>query len=645
MSDRALASQRSALRRRAGGCLGVGGLLAAAVLGALIWRSLRPQPDEQPIEPLPAQAAAPTLPNPPPRSHTGYVGSQACRECHAQASDHWHSYGMGRSLAEVAVADAYEDWNNVSFSPAAHTRYVVERTPDGFFHTEEIVDANGEVICAQREQVRYTVGSGAHGRAYLIDRGGALFQSPIGWYAQSGEWGLSPGFQPERNQRFGRRIDSGCLYCHVGAVDQLTNSGDRFREPPFLEQAIGCERCHGPGQAHVDKQSSAAVRGPDSSIVNPARLAPPQRDAVCFQCHLQGEGVLPRKGHDHFSFRPGDLLEDVWIVFVRGERVDERGQTRAVSHVEQMISSDCYKNSDGRLSCTSCHDAHRPVDSGAADSWYRERCLTCHSQQGCSLDLAQQQAPPASGSCIACHMPRLGLGNVPHTAGTDHRVLRKPQPGQVAAVRSLPTEWQVFHATERKLSPEEVARARGLLLMDIAAEGQNPAYAEDAAALLKRSVAAGGSQREPEDDLAVLEALGVAAALSNQGDQARRFWRAALKAEPDRETAMRWLLIQGLQDGLDRRQLVELTHRLTDLNPFDPQLWLMQANLLLQVRDASGALAAAQRAVELDATLVTARQIWADAAEQLGQAEEAAEQRRIIERLQAVLPQPLGASP
>jgi predicted CXXCH cytochrome family protein len=137
-------------------------------------------------------------------------------------------------------------------------------------------------------------------------------------------------------------------------------------------------------------------------------------------------------------------LEDVFVVLTGNDRVDERGRHQVVSHVEQMRSSRCYVGSEQALGCTSCHDPHFEPEPEARDAWYRDQCARCHADQPCSLGLEEQTAPPADGSCIHCHMPSLGGSDVPHTAQTDHRIIRdhrrgadaspSPQPGEPLAV-------------------------------------------------------------------------------------------------------------------------------------------------------------------------------------------------------------------
>ena len=124
---------------------------------------------------------------------------------------------------------------------------------------------------------------------------------------------------------------------------------NRFAKDFLVEASIGCERCHGSGVEHVKYHSprvDPAMRRHADPIVNPAKLSADQRDGVCFQCHLSGESKVLRAGRSSYDFRPGDRISDIWVTLVNqpvnGSPITN---SRAVSHVEQMVSIKCYINS------------------------------------------------------------------------------------------------------------------------------------------------------------------------------------------------------------------------------------------------------------------------------------------------------------
>ena len=154
-------------------------------------------------------------------------------------------------------------------------------------HQETRRNAAGATLYKKEAEVQYAIGSGRQAFSYLIERDGFLFESPITWYAHDRRWGLSPGYET-RVSRFDRPVLSECLFCHANRAERVSSANNRYRTPVFFQgHAIGCERCHGPGELHV-RQADGGRSARDVTIVNPANLAPSRRDAVCEQCHLIG---------------------------------------------------------------------------------------------------------------------------------------------------------------------------------------------------------------------------------------------------------------------------------------------------------------------------------------------------------------------
>src|SRR5262249_32128900 len=150
----------------------------------------------------------------------------------------------------------------------------------------------------------FALGSGKRGRSYLIDHEGYLFQSAISWFTQTNSWNLAPGLEPHPHSD--RRLTVECLFCHCNSVEPVAVTSNHFREPIFRGcYAIGCERCHGPGELHAQLRQEGDTPDEDTSIVNPGRLPPALREAVCQQCHLQGQIRILRRGRQPFEFRPG----------------------------------------------------------------------------------------------------------------------------------------------------------------------------------------------------------------------------------------------------------------------------------------------------------------------------------------------------
>lgn len=404
------------------------------------------------------------------RPEVKYVGDQACARCHATIARTYHQHPMGRSLSPVSLtapAEALATPQNADFR-ALDYRYRVERRGDRVVHREMKEDGEGRVLAESEAEIDYAVGSSTRGRSYLINHDGYLFQSPITWYPQKGVWDLSPGYAT-RHHHFARPVTAECLFCHSNHAEQVHDTVNHFRAPIFQGSAIGCERCHGPGELHVRRlekgEEPATV---DTSIVNPQHLEPALRDSICEQCHLQGEVRVAQRGRNTFDFRPGLPLHRFMSVFVSGESTTEA--KKFVGHVEQMHASACFIASGGKMGCTSCHDPHQLPSAEERAAYYRDRCLVCHGEKACRVPANLRTQKSKEDSCTDCHMPA-GRSDITHASVTDHRIPRQversSQPEAVPRA-ARPNETFLVHFHRDLAGPEdaEVARDLGVALMD-----------------------------------------------------------------------------------------------------------------------------------------------------------------------------------
>ncbi len=312
------------------------GVLAvlAAVAAWLAWRSAA-----GPHGPAPTAAAAHPDPR---RTYTGpyrninpdvqYVGDAQCVGCHEDIAKSYALHPMGRSLAPIADETARQPppcltgRGGEAIPDDAHNpfmtfgrRFRMERQGERAWHRQTAFDESGKPVVEWAQEVRWAIGSGMKGRSYLTEQDGYLLQTPISWFAPTRPfpptgkgrvegWDLSPGFGPA--VLAGRLVPASCLVCHANRVREDADHPDRFEPPVFEGCAIGCERCHGPGELHVRREGA-------NTIINPAKLSPDLRDAVCEQCHLEGEARVLRAGRGLQDFRPGLPLCDFWAILVQ----------------------------------------------------------------------------------------------------------------------------------------------------------------------------------------------------------------------------------------------------------------------------------------------------------------------------------------
>jgi tetratricopeptide (TPR) repeat protein len=559
-----------------------------------------------------------------------YVGDAICAECHAEETTSFKRHPMGRSLlpiAQVAPAQVYTRAHNNPFESQGLS-FQVDRGGDRVWHRQRRLDTKGDPVYELSLEVYYAIGSGTRGFSYLTNREGYLFQTPISWFSEKQVWDRSPGFVTMHATT--RPVDGECLFCHANQAQFREDSRNRYDPPIFKGHAIGCERCHGPGEQHAQTLDPKA-------IVNPARLRPAERDAVCQQCHLEGEARVLRRGRRLYDFRPGLLLESFWTVFVAADR-DAPG--KSVNHVEQLAASRCYQGGtdNARIGCTTCHNPHEYVSGDQRVSYYRDRCLGCHNDHGCSLP--ESERPRKGDSCIDCHMPRGGTEDVPHTAATDHRILRRTEPTSVATVRSdsahprLEGYWAGLPAApfhQGGLGPHDrrMARDFGIGLTMMAAQGKINAvlFSDRILAFLEDAL-----HNDP-DDVEARQARANLLAMLRRPDAALTEFEAVLAQRPERESALVWagMLARALRH---REQSLDYWRSAIAANPWMPDYHENLASLLA----AEGAWEAAgrecQALLRLDPDNVTARQLWITTLLRQGKTVEARTEFEKVERLQ-----------
>jgi predicted CXXCH cytochrome family protein len=529
-----------------------------------------------------------------------YVGDKACARCHADIAATFRRHPMGRSLAPIASAAVGGDRPDGSTTfEAGSSRFTIERRDGREFHREARFDEAGRVLAQVEAEVKYALGSGSRGVTYLVEHDGRLFQSPISWYSQKKRWDLSPGYEHD-NRHFDRSIEPTCLFCHANRVVPVNRTVNRYEEPIFRGHAIGCERCHGPGELHV--RQPELVEGRDLTIVNPKYLEPARRVDVCAQCHLLGDHRVDRLDHEPFDYRPGLPLTAFFTVFGR----EHDGGNKAVGHVEQMKESQCFRASHGRLDCTSCHDPHQVPAPEEQVAYFREQCLACHEQNGCALPDPVRLAQSRDNDCTQCHMPKSSSLDIMHIATTDHRILRSPrakttEPGRAEGGLTLTLlNGESMDPRGSDALGRELAIALTSEWRDRPDAPQVRQTASLVMALLDQALA-----RRP-DDLTARRMKAEALALSGHRDDALRLIDSVLRSAPSDEHALDQYLVYAIELGDSQHALAPL-RRAVEVNPWSAAFHERLAYVSMELQDWGETLQESREALRLNPFLSFAR--------------------------------------
>ena len=340
------------------------------------------------------------------------VGEKACRECHPGQSASHSRTGHARTMRPGPV-EAIASWLNGrsvkdreypeavwTFSVTANGKLDVERTE------------NGQSACYP---VTYALGSGVNGVTFVsLGRSAADpteltgLEQRITYYAKGPRLDITPGqAKPDAAAQGikvvpqGRILDKDdlvrCLNRHRATITSTKGSG-QF-DPDTMVPNISCERCHGPGRAHVEAARRGDAEEKLAMPLGSAISGPPLRQLqVCGECHRRLEDMSP-------STRLTPENPEI----VRFQPVG-------------LGLSACFQKGKSGLSCSSCHDPHARVSRDHAA--YEAVCLSCHS-----VPQRKNTSCPVSpsGQCIDCHMPRRTVSL--EFLFTDHWI-RKPDRDQ-----------------------------------------------------------------------------------------------------------------------------------------------------------------------------------------------------------------------
>jgi predicted CXXCH cytochrome family protein len=372
-------------------------------------------------EVAPMQPEAAATPASLPADHGHYIGSAACKGCHEEVFARWSKTRMA----------------NVVRDPREHPDAII---PD--------ISKPNPVFNFTKDDVALVYGSRWKQR-YFKKIGDDYFPLPVQWdvfhktwsryfVPNTGDWWTA--FYPPDN--FQRPTGPLCDGCHSVNYD--------IKAKTVTEWNVGCERCHGPGEAHAKKP----VR---DNILNPGRFDYVHASDTCVQCHSQGQPkIKPIEGKYYdwpVGYDVGKNLADYWKL--EEHKLGETTFTHfpdGTAHKNRMQGNDFVQSlmyARG-VTCVSCHDPHGNENVAMVRKPGNALCLDCHgpnAQAGPHAPSVEahthHQTGSAGNECIACHMPKIAqtIGDQNVRSHTFHFVT----PGDTETLK-IPNACNLCHA-------------------------------------------------------------------------------------------------------------------------------------------------------------------------------------------------------
>lgn len=341
-----------------------------------------------------------------------HVGTMTCIGCHSEYLEDWKQSHHGWAWNVPDERHVLADFSGTRFdSPDLSAKFYKNGS-------QFIVETLGQDGKRKTFPVHSTAGV-APLQQYLLEvEKGRLQAFDLAWDTEKKRWyhlypnqsvGVSDGLHwtgPYKNW------NARCAECHATGYKKNYDLRARRYASVQAEIGVGCEACHGPGQAHVAwAKDAASSKGPGSKAVPNKGLtiefsaaSPEQEIQLCATCHARREAFSdssPTPGtafHDAYQLallRPGlyhpdgSILEEVYVY---GSFLQSKMYARGVR------CSDCHDphsarlKADGNAVCTQCHspagngrfptlkksDYDRPEHHFHKSDTPGSQCRSCH---------------------------------------------------------------------------------------------------------------------------------------------------------------------------------------------------------------------------------------------------------------------------
>jgi len=252
-------------------------------------------------------------------------------------------------------------------------------------------------VAGQRRQVDLVLASGRQHQVYVtrtVD--GVYTPLPLIWSTWTKEW-----LPTSLYQQGDLDLTQGCFSCHLSQAHRKTGAAPATA---WVDLAINCESCHGPGRAHVQARRA----GKPDVYRDLHALSKVEESRVCGQCH--GFQLKP-----YVFARPVNALPEIFVTSLVNQSLRPDGTQSGTSYqYPGHVLSECFQQ--GTLTCNSCHQPHSLrarnfAGVSAEGAATNQQCTICHTTRRAPAGLTQHSHHRADITCVNCHMAFSWIGD------------------------------------------------------------------------------------------------------------------------------------------------------------------------------------------------------------------------------------------
>lgn len=393
-----------------------------------------------------------------------YVGSKTCAGCHETVMGAWegsHHAWAWRAPSKTTVLGDFD--NGVFEHRGVTTRFT--RRDDAFFIKTEGPEGKTRVF-----KLRGVAGVAPLQQYLVATEEGRLQALDIAWDVDRGRWyhlypdqHLPPGDGLHWTGPY-KNWNARCAQCHATGFHKNYDPRTHAYASTQAEMGVGCEACHGPGEAHIAWAQSPEEDDPtgwpgltDKGLTIDFTAGSSETEIQqCAGCHSRRETL------DDGSPLPGTPFHDAYrLVLLREGLYHADGSIQDEVYVYgSFLQSKMYARG---VRCTDCHESHAASLKAEGNAV----CTQCHSPAGnprfptlrrANYDASSHhfhEAGSEGAQCKSCHMiERVYMG----IDGRRDHSFRVPRP-DLSAETGAPNACTDCHTDrDRSWAAAEIAR-------------------------------------------------------------------------------------------------------------------------------------------------------------------------------------------